>query len=81
MPNKKELAMLEKVFACEIRGASFQSKSKLAAKLVSDGLLEHRMESQQSWFGLMTWEHYVLTRAGRMVCSESCKKDAGGSSV
>lgn len=82
MPNKKELAMLGKVFACEIRGACFQSKSRLVAKLVSDGLLENRVERQQSRFGLMTWEHYVLTHAGRRVYRESCnKEDAGGGSA
>ncbi|MCW2485760.1 hypothetical protein J5069_07595 [Candidatus Symbiopectobacterium sp. NZEC127] len=72
MANKKELSVLEKVFTCEIRGVAFQSKSNLVAKLVADGLLEYRKESEQSPFGLMTWEHYVLTHAGRIAYGASC---------
>ncbi|QWT40326.1 hypothetical protein [Dickeya dadantii] len=62
--KKKELVLPEKAFAREIRGTCFQSKPWLAAKLVSDGLLEHRMESQQSRFGLMSWEHVCVNAYG-----------------
>ncbi|MEF9676061.1 hypothetical protein QX227_08150 [Pectobacterium aroidearum] len=73
MANKKELAMLQKALSCEIRGVAFQSKAKLIGKLVSDGLLELKRESQQTPYGLMTWEHYVLTHAGRIACGENCE--------
>ncbi|WP_440864577.1 hypothetical protein [Symbiopectobacterium purcellii] len=62
------------------RGVAFQSKSKLVAKLAADGRLEHRKESQQSAWGLMTWEHYALTHAGRIAYCKSCD-DAGGDNV
>ncbi|NPE55969.1 hypothetical protein HLB25_15665 [Dickeya dadantii] len=62
--KKKELVLPEKAFAREIRDTCFQSKPWLAAKLVSDGLLEHRMESQQSRFGLMSWEHVCVNAYG-----------------
>ncbi|MDX6916546.1 hypothetical protein R9X49_15660 [Pectobacterium carotovorum] len=73
MANKKELAMLKKALSCEIRGVAFQSKAALADKLFNDGLLELKKESQQTPYGLMTWEHYVLTHAGRIACGESCE--------
>ena len=35
--NKKEIDMLEKIFACEIEGRMYQGKSKLLIKLVDEG--------------------------------------------
>lgn len=76
--NKRELAILEKAFVREIDAALtrtvpiLQTKSKLAEKLVADGLLERvevtcgRPPMQVKASG------YVLTHAGRYEYCATC---------
>lgn len=82
MANKKELALLEKAFAAEIEYAIhrrerfcipvIQTKSKLAGKLVEDGLLEKMEIKLPGPLGIMTVEGYALTEVGRFVYCVSC---------
>ncbi len=77
MPNKTELAALEKVFAAEIsNGLPFQSKAKIYAKLENDGLLEratHVVGAGERF--PVTVTGYMLTHAGRMAYCESCRDE------
>lgn len=74
--NKKELAMLEKAFEAEVFGAIsscglslMQTRSKLAEKLVNDGLLRRIVESPKN-APTVRLEGYGLTHAGRLLyCS------------
>jgi hypothetical protein len=79
--NKRELALLEKAFAGEIDAALsrhgidlIQTKSKLAAKLVEDGLLA-RGEMTLSGWPPLTIKGYRLTEAGRMAYCMTCGDD------
>lgn len=77
--NKRELALLEKAFAAEIDAALtkngfgfMQTKSKLADKLVADGLLE-KVERKQQWgCGVACFTGYRLTLLGHMTYCMSC---------
>ena len=73
--NKRELALLERAYAAEIDAAvrghgldMIQTRSKLADKLVADGLLEPR--TVQSRYVTVTG--YGLTHAGRFAYCQTC---------
>lgn len=73
--NKRELAILEKVFEAEIDTGRlthlFQTKSKIAEKLVDDGMLNKRSHVIGGRFPV-TIEGYELTNAGRFMYCDSC---------
>ena len=68
--TKKELLLLERVFESEIEGALtgnpglFQTKSKLAAKLVADGYLRDEQIILSGRLPVRV-RGYVLTERGR----------------
>ena len=64
MMNKKEIDMLEKIFACEIEGRMYQGKSKLLIKLVDEGYVTAVKKYLPSKLGTITVTGYVLTIAG-----------------
>lgn len=69
--NKKQLALLEKVFAAEVEDAlPYQTKSKLAQEMCTSGFLE----PLQVKMGLATVTGYALTHAGRIKYCESCRE-------
>lgn len=79
--TKRELALLEKAFAAEIDAAIaghgihvVASKSKLAQKLVEDGLLEYVTLDlgRRDAFGAITVSGYQLTEAGRLAYCSTC---------
>lgn len=69
--NKKELEFLEKVFAKEIDGGVFQTKSKMARKLEDEGYIQKvRMSFGRDRLGEITADGYVLTIKGNITyCS------------
>ena len=82
--NKRELDLLEKAFSAEIDGALsksgirlFQTRSKLAQKLVADGLLREVELNLPGRFPV-TLRGYELTQLGNaMYCmSDLCAERA-----
>lgn len=75
--DKKSLRLLEQVFEAEIKGALsrgprlFQTKSKLAKKLVEDGYLEEDEFVFGGRFPVRV-RGYVLTHLGRLTYCSSC---------
>jgi len=75
--TKRELELLGKAFEAEINGALrkgpriFQTKSRLAKKLVEDGLLREAKESIPGWPPIEV-KGYELTELGRLVYCTSC---------
>jgi hypothetical protein len=71
--TKAELKMLERAFACEIDARIFQTKSRLAQKLVDEGYLRP-VEKRVACFplGVMTVKGYALTLLGNMTYCMSC---------
>lgn len=75
--TKKEMDLLEKVFAAGIEGRMYQGKCKTAAKLAEDGFLERIEIKDRTSLGVLTSNGYVLTHAGRFTycrsdrCAES----------
>lgn len=75
--NKRELSILERAFDCEVRaGISgglgiFQTKNKLALKLVAEGFLQKEKVVLPGRFSV-TVEGYTLTHAGRLIYCASC---------
>ena len=77
--TKKELDLLEKAFLAEIDGALtnginiLQTKSKIAEKLVNDGLL-NKVKKTLKGCPHVTIEGYVLTDLGNLTycTSERC---------
>lgn len=76
--NKKELAMLEKAFDAELVGAFtgtgltlMQTRSKVAEKLVEDGLLERSVQCPKRAPNIRL-EGYKLTHAGRYLYCSTC---------
>lgn len=70
--NKRELALLEKAFVAEMGGVPLQTKSKLAEKLVDDGMLErvyHVLEGRPP----VIIKGFGLTHAGRYEYGKSCE--------
>ena len=72
--NKQEMALLEKAYSCEIEAALskngihiMQTKSKLAKKLVADGLLKEVSMHLPASPWPCTLDGYELTELGRMV--------------
>jgi hypothetical protein len=79
--TKPELALLEKAFAAEIDAALggsavhvIQSKSKVAAKLVEDGLLERATMNlgRRDALGAIIVNGLQLTHAGRFAYCSTC---------
>lgn len=76
--NKRELALLEKAYEAEIEGAIaggipvMQTRSKLAAKLVADGLLRETEHTIKAWPFPTTIRGYELTQAGRLLYCANC---------
>jgi len=74
--TKKDLRLLEKVFATEVNGClPFQSKSKQYERLEQEGYVEHVEEVRHFRDGLppMIIEGWVLTHLGRMTYCQSCE--------
>lgn len=75
MMNKQELAMLERAYVAEIDGAMskhlgiLQTKSKVAKKLVEDGLLQ---KVEHSFVDGIVIKGYLLTHAGRIAYCSTC---------
>lgn len=70
--NKRDLAILEKVFAAEIEGRlPFQTVSKVAERLAGDGYLQVGTEK----VGGYEVVGYYLTHAGRLTYCTSCQGD------
>lgn len=70
--NKKDLTMLEKVFAAEIEGRlPFQTRSKVAEELANEGFLQVGTRN----FGRVEVSGYYLTHAGRIAYCTSCQGD------
>jgi hypothetical protein len=78
--NKRELALLEKVFAEEINPERsgfppvFQTKSKIAKKLEEEGMLQS-VEYQVGHPFSLKVKGYVLTEAGRYEYCKSCSDE------
>lgn len=78
MATKRELALLEKAFVAEIEYALerkekfclpfMQTKSKLAEKMVEDGLLQH----EEMTVGGIHFKGYGQTFLGNMTYCMSC---------
>jgi hypothetical protein len=71
--TKAELKILERAFACEIEGRIFQTKSRLAQKLVDERYLrpvEERVSVPP--LGVMTIKGYGLTLLGNFTYCMSC---------
>lgn len=68
MSARRELDLLERAYGAEVEGAIFkrshimQTRSKLAPKLVSEGLLREVVGT----YGTLTISGYELTDLGRM---------------
>lgn len=76
--NKREMAILEKAYDCEVMAALngrtihfMQTKSKLAEKLVDNGLLQ-KVSMQLQGSLPCTVNGYELTHAGRLAYCASC---------
>lgn len=71
--TRKELLFLEKVFAAELEGRLFQSKSKMAHKLVDNGYLQEVEERH----GIVICRGYSLTLLGNATycMSDRCNVD------
>jgi len=76
--NRKELALLEKAFAAEVEAAIncapclVQTHSKLASKLVDDGLLREVSEVLGKGPFAVRLDGFALTELGRMTYCMSC---------
>jgi hypothetical protein len=77
--SKRELAILEKAFRAEIEYALgnqllwfMQTKSKLALKLVDEGLLQAVSTTLNRGLPI-TFKGYALTHAGRIAYCASCE--------
>ena len=76
--DKRELALLERAYAAEVNAALskvprvLQTKSKLADKLVADGLLRKAEEIYRGSVFAVRLEGYELTEAGRMAYCLTC---------
>jgi len=72
--NKRELALLERVYETEVRSAIYggprlcQATSRLADAMVDDGLLT---KSVEIWRGVRI-KGYELTHAGRFAYCATC---------
>ena len=81
MTTKAEIALLEKAFSAEIEGAMnkcprlMQTKSKLAVKMVDEGLLTRVTENFGRPPFVVRLEGYELTHAGRLLYCLSCPDD------
>lgn len=75
--TKQELKFLEKVFEKEINGRLYQSTSKIAQKLESEGFIEKITEVTQTALGELKVEGYVLTIHGNFAycTSDLCNGD------
>jgi len=75
--KKNELLFLEKVFASNLDGHLFHSKTRMAKKLESEGYIVHsRKTLGRDAFGLVVVDGYELTISGNMAycTSELCKE-------
>lgn len=78
--TRAELDLLERAFESEIEGALtgglhlIQSKSKVAKKLVADGLLANVSVKMRGRFPV-TFSGYELTHAGRIAYCATCKDE------
>ena len=76
--TKNEMKLLERAYAAEIDAALsggphvMQTRSKLAAKLVTDGLLQEATCTIKAWPFPTSVVGYELTQAGRMAYCASC---------
>lgn len=77
--NKRELLLLEKAFNAEIGAALsgsgvhlIQTRSKLALKLVEDGMLAKKTVNMGGRFP-MTINGFELTELGRMIYCMNCE--------
>jgi hypothetical protein len=76
MTTKAELAALEKIFAAEIVDRlPFQSKAKIYARLVEQGLVEPMVREFGSVLGKIRCEGWALSQLGRMTYCMSCDDD------
>lgn len=81
--TKKELDLLEKIFKAEINGALnggiqiYQTKSKLAKKLLDEGLIKKVSTTLNGQFPV-TIEGYMLTLFGNLsyCMSDRCSDEA-----
>lgn len=76
MVTKAELKILEKVFWAGLTGEYFQSQSKLAKKLIEDGLLQEVESQEMTAFGMLTVKHLKLTLTGDFIYCESCAEES-----
>lgn len=76
--NKRELAMLEEAFYCEVesgvtgKNVMFQKKNNIVRKLVEGGYLEPVTHQFKDRFGVITCHGYGLTHAGRYAYCATC---------
>ncbi|OCG34796.1 MULTISPECIES: hypothetical protein [unclassified Gilliamella] len=75
MVTKAELKILEKAFMAGLTGTYFQSESKLAKKLVEDGLLQEVTSEEITCFGMMIVRHLNLTLLGHFIYCDSCAEE------
>lgn len=76
MVTKAELTILEKVFLAGLTGKYFQSKSKLAKKLIEDGLLQEVESQEITALGMLTVKHLTLTFTGHFIYCDSCAEES-----
>lgn len=73
MPNKSEIAALEKVWIAEVEDRlPFQSKAKIYKQLLDDGLVQENSRSFGSGWSAITVSGYALTHAGRLLYCSRC---------
>ncbi len=75
--TKAELDLLERVFACDIEGRLYQTKSKLAQRLENEGfIINHSRSLGRDRFGEIIVKGYSLTFKGNFAyCSSNrCKQ-------
>ena len=74
--TKKELELLEKIFAKEIVGSVYTTKSNLAKKLEDEGyIVKIRRELGKDCLGQIVIEGYVLTYTGNFAYCSSLKEE------
>lgn len=76
--TKAQLDMLEKIFSAQLDGSLYETKSKIAKQLESDGYIMREVKNLgKDHFGTISITGYVLTIKGNMAycMSDRCSEE------